>query len=45
MKIENSLFSRYGGDEFLLVKYDVYEIESIKGILIISLGNLANQLL
>lgn len=33
LKIENSLFSRYGGDEFLLVKYDVYEIESIKGIL------------
>ncbi|WP_330654133.1 sensor domain-containing protein [Caproiciproducens sp. MSJ-32] len=33
MKIENSLFSRYGGDEFLLVKYNVIEIEDLKIIL------------
>ena len=33
MEIENSLFSRYGGDEFLLVKYKVLEIDDIKSML------------
>ena len=45
MKIENSFLSRYGGDEFVLVKSDITGNNEIKGILDDIIKRLSNPLI
>ena len=45
MEIEDSLFARYGGDEFVIVQYNLQEKHQIKSILDNIIKKLSNPII